>query len=176
MALPPKRFVESRTEMEEILRGQTLGFLGLAAGGEAYVVPLTYVYQDGRVIFHCALSGKKLDFLRANPRVCFTVATQSGEIIRHPEGGVCSADHDSVICRGAARIVEDPEERGKLLDEFRRRLQPDAEAITPEAASRCRAVEIRIREMTGRRWRKGKREYWIFRFPTPAMEEEHEAG
>ena len=176
MPLPPKHFTESRKEIEEILREETLGFLGLAVNGEPYVVPLTYVYAEGRILFHCAPTGKKLDFLRSNPQVCFTVGCQSGEIIRHPEGGVCRADHDSVICRGAARIVEDPEERGKLLDEFRRRLQPDAEAITPEAASRCRAVEIRIREMTGRRWREGKREYWIYRFPTPAMEEDHEAG
>jgi hypothetical protein len=176
MPLPPKQFIESRDEMEGILRGGTLGFLGLASGGEAYVVPLTYVYAGGRIIFHCALTGKKLDFLRSNPRVCFTVASQSGEIIRHPEGAVCRADHDSVICRGAARIVEDAGERRRLLDEFNRTLAPGAEPITPEAAEKCRAVEIRIDEMTGRRWRKGKREYWIWRLSAPAGEDRHDVG
>jgi nitroimidazol reductase NimA-like FMN-containing flavoprotein (pyridoxamine 5'-phosphate oxidase superfamily) len=164
MPLPPKHFIESRKEMEEILRGETLGFLGLAADAEPYVVPLTYVYAEGTIIFHCALEGRKLEFLRKNPKVCFTVGRQSGKTIRHPEGAVCSADHDSVICRGAARIIEDAEERRRLLNAFNRRLQPDAEAITPEAAAKCRAVEIRIEEMTGRRWRKGKREYWRHRF------------
>jgi nitroimidazol reductase NimA-like FMN-containing flavoprotein (pyridoxamine 5'-phosphate oxidase superfamily) len=176
MPLPPKRFIESRKEMEEILRGQTLGFLGLAAGGEPYVVPLTYAYCGGRIIFHCALTGKKLDFLRANPQVCFAVGSQSGGIIRHPEGAVCRADHDSVICRGEARIVEDPERRRRLLDEFNRALEPDAEAITPEAAAKCGTVEIRITEMTGRRWRRGTREYWVWRFPARSREEDHEAG
>jgi nitroimidazol reductase NimA-like FMN-containing flavoprotein (pyridoxamine 5'-phosphate oxidase superfamily) len=170
MPLPPKQFIESREEMEQILRGCRLGFLGLAAGGEAYVVPLTYVYREGRILFHCAMSGKKLDFLRADGRVCFTVARESGEMIRHPEGADCRADHDSVICRGTARIVEDARERRRILDEFNRALTPEAEPVTPEAAAKCRAVEIRIEEMTGRRWRKGKREYWIWRFDGPAGE------
>lgn len=168
MPLAPKHFIESRTEMEEILRGRTLGFLGLAAGDEAYVVPLTYVYRGGRILFHCALAGRKLDFLRANPQVCFTVARQSGDMIRHPEGAVCRADHDSVICRGTARIAEDPQERRRILETFNRTLAPDAEPVTAEAAEKCHAVEIRIDEMTGRRWRSGGREYWIWRFAAPA--------
>jgi nitroimidazol reductase NimA-like FMN-containing flavoprotein (pyridoxamine 5'-phosphate oxidase superfamily) len=121
MPLAPKRFVESRKEMEDILRGRTLGFLGLAAGGEPYVVPLTCVYAGGRILFHCAFTGKKPDFLRADPRVCFAVGDQSGEPVRHPGVGPWRADHDSVICCGKA---------------------PDAEAITPEAVAKCLAVEI----------------------------------
>ena len=162
--MPAKQFLESREEMEKILHGETLGFLGLYRRGESYVVPLTYAYAEGRIIFHCARTGRKLDFLKENPQVCFTVARQSGEIIRHPQGGSCRADHDSVICRGTARIVADAEERRQLLDDFNHSLQPDAEGITLEAASQCQAVEIRIEEMTGRRWRKGNRVYWKFRF------------
>ncbi len=164
MPLPPENFIESREEMDQILLEETLGFLGVSANGEPYVVPLNYVYIDGRILFHCALTGKKLELLRQNPQVCFTVGRQSGKIIRHPQGASCRADHDSVICRGAARIIEKVEERRKILDEFNRRLRPDAEGITLEAASKCLAVEIRVEEMTGRRWRKGKRDYWKFRF------------
>jgi len=162
--MPSRKFLESREEMEKILREETLGFLGVCRSGESYVVPLNYAYADGRILFHCALTGKKLDFLRENPQVCFTVGRQSGAIVRHPQGASCRADHDSVICHGMARILEDVEERKKALDVFNRCLQPDAEGITPEAALKCLAVEIMVKEMTGRRWRTGKRAYWKYRF------------
>ncbi len=157
---------DSRKAMEEILREETVGFLGLCRGGEPYVVPLTYAFAGGRVLFHCARSGKKLDFLKANPRVCFTVGRQSGAMIRHPQGATCHADHDSVICRGTARILEDVGERREALNAFNRRLQPDAKSITLEDAAKCLAVEIRIEEMTGRQSRNGKRTRWEYR-PQP---------
>jgi len=148
-----KKFIESRDEMEGILREETLGYLGLSMDGIPYVVPLNYGYVDGKILFHCALKGKKLDYLRANPHVCFSVGRQYGEVIRHPQGARCQADHDSVICYGVARIVENLKERKNVLETFNRCLQPRVDEITPEAAAKCYAVEIKIIEMTGRKQR-----------------------
>ena len=150
--------------MERILNEETMGYLGLSMDGVSYVVPLNYGYVEGKILFHCAQTGKKLDYLKANPQVCFTVGRQSGRVRRHPQGALCHADHDSVICYGKARIVEDVDERRKILDAFNRCLQPDAEEITLEAASNCCAVEIRVTEMTGRQQRKGGRTYWRYSF------------
>jgi ubiquinone/menaquinone biosynthesis C-methylase UbiE len=63
-----------------------------------------------------------------------------------------------------ARIAENVEERKKILDTFNRCLQPDAEEITLEAASKCCAVEIKVTEMTGRQQRGLKRAYWRYSF------------
>ena len=63
-----KQFHESREEMERILREENLGYLGLSLDGMPYVVPLNYVYVEGKIVFHCALAGKKLDYLKANPQ------------------------------------------------------------------------------------------------------------
>ena len=159
-----KTFNESREEMERILREERVGYLGLSMDGKPYVVPLNYGYVEGRILFHGALTGKKLDYLRANPRVCFTVGRQFGKVVRHPQGALCHVNLDSVICYGVARIVESVEERKKILNTFNRCLQPDAEEITPEVASKCCAVEIKVTEMTGRQERKGKHTYWRCRF------------
>jgi nitroimidazol reductase NimA-like FMN-containing flavoprotein (pyridoxamine 5'-phosphate oxidase superfamily) len=166
-----KAFIESREEMEQILHDETLGFLGFSLNAEPYVVPLNFVYIEGRILFHCARVGRKLDILRANPTVCFTVGRQSGAVVRHPQGGSCRAEHDSVICRGTARILEDVEERRAALDVFNRRLQPDAEGISLDDAAKCLAVEIRVEEMTGRRWGNGKPACWIYRFQQPSAGE-----
>ena len=159
-----REFKVSRTEMEQILREETIGYLGLSVDGQAYVVPLNYGYVDGRILFHCALTGKKLDYMRANPQVCFTVGRQSGEVRRHAEGDPCHIDSDSVICYGRARIVEDVEERKAVLDAFNHVFRPEAEAISLESAANCCAVEIAISEMTGRRERERARTYWRYSF------------
>jgi len=162
--MPPRKFDESREEMESILREETLGYLGLSMEGMPYVVPLNYAYVEDKILFHCALMGKKLDYLKANPRVCFTVGRQSGRVRRHPQGASCHVDNDSVICYGVARIVEDAEERRQILNTFNHHLQPDAPEITPKDASKCYAVEIKLTEMTGRQQRRGGRTYWKYRF------------
>jgi nitroimidazol reductase NimA-like FMN-containing flavoprotein (pyridoxamine 5'-phosphate oxidase superfamily) len=158
-----RTFVASRTEMEQILREEGLGMLGLTSDAGPYVVPLNYGYVDGRIIFHCALAGRKLDCIRAHPTVCFTVARQIGAVQAH-FGTECHVDNDSVICLGQARIVDDPHEKEALLNAFNRCFHPDA-ADLPEARLRsCAAVEIRIQEMTGRREVGGKVIYWRHQF------------
>jgi nitroimidazol reductase NimA-like FMN-containing flavoprotein (pyridoxamine 5'-phosphate oxidase superfamily) len=159
-----REFVESREEIEQILGEEVIGYLGLSLDGKPYVVPLNYGYVKGRILFHCALTGRKLEYIRANPQVCFTVGRQSGKLRRHAEGDPCHVDNDSVICFGTARIVEDLEERQRLLNVFNRTLIADAKDIALTAARDCYAVEIKIAEMTGRREQEGKRTYWKFRF------------
>jgi len=157
-------FVESREQIEALLRADSLGFLGLSVDDVPYVVPLSYAYLDGKIIFHCALEGKKLDMLKSNPRVCFTIGQQDGETTRHPRGAQCSADDYSVICYGTARIVEDIEERWRLLNVFHRSFNPGAEEITIDDAAKCYAVEIEIDEMTGKQRKGGKNSYWRYCF------------
>lgn len=157
-------FIESREEMEQILGEEELGFLGLLHEGKPYVVPLNYAYQDGKILFHCAIEGKKLDAIRANPVVSFTVARQLGSVRPHEGKDPCHLDSDSVICTGRARIVEDIQERYILLNAFNRRFRPEAEDRPLEQIERCGAVEITITEMTGRRERERKRTLWQYRF------------
>jgi nitroimidazol reductase NimA-like FMN-containing flavoprotein (pyridoxamine 5'-phosphate oxidase superfamily) len=159
-----REFIETKDEMERLLRQEVLGYLGLSAEGRPYVVPLNYAYADGKILFHCALEGQKLDHIRANPQVCFTVARQVGRVREHAGQNPCHVDSDSVICYGRARIVESVEERKALLDVFNRRFSPDAEPISLERAQNCGAVEIAIVEMTGRRERERGVTYWRHRF------------
>jgi nitroimidazol reductase NimA-like FMN-containing flavoprotein (pyridoxamine 5'-phosphate oxidase superfamily) len=146
----------SKEKIEKILQKETMGFLGLSMNGIPYVVPLSYVYNNGRILFHCALrGGLKLDYIRANPQVCFTVGRQYGKLMRHPQGASCKASHDSVICFGKACIIEDIDERCKILNTFNLALQPDARKILKKEVAGCHAIEITISRMTGRLQRKG---------------------
>jgi nitroimidazol reductase NimA-like FMN-containing flavoprotein (pyridoxamine 5'-phosphate oxidase superfamily) len=155
-----RTFVESRKEMEKILTEEHVGYLGLSKDGMPYVVPVTFGYANGRILFHCSLEGKKLDYIRTNPQVCFTVARYFGEMVSHPQGASCHADSDCVVCYGVARIIDDAEERCRILNIFNRCLQPRAIEIAQAEVETCSAVEIRIDEMTGREERNSRCTYW----------------
>jgi hypothetical protein len=159
-----REFIESRDEMEAILREEVVGYLGLSMDGQPYVVPLNYAYVEAKIYFHCALTGAKLDAIRANPQVCFTVARQTGRVREHANQDPCHVDSDSVICYGTARIIETAEGRQPALDAFNGRFNSDAEPISLKRAEDCGAVEIAIHEMTGRRERERQRTCWRWRF------------
>ena len=64
----------SKEDTEAILHRQTAGVLAVQGdGGYPYAVPLSYVYEKGRLYFHCALQGHKLDAIANNPKVSFCV-------------------------------------------------------------------------------------------------------
>ena len=154
---PRANNANGRTRMEQILCAETAGHLAMSHDGELYLVPLNYTYVDGRILFHCALEGRKLDMIRANPNVCFEVSRQEGQPAPHA-GELCDAPFESVICWGTARVIEDVQERQRILHEFQARYAKYGQAREPislERAEKCGAVEITVTRMTGRR-RKGE--------------------
>lgn len=62
----------SRNETEDFLRTQRIARLGCHAGGETYVVPLIYAYEDGALVA-VTTEGRKTAMLRENPQVCVEV-------------------------------------------------------------------------------------------------------
>ncbi len=68
-----------------------------------YSSPLSYVHGEGKLWFHCAKTGHKLDAIRAYPKVSFCVVDRD-EIV--PEE--YTTYFRSVIAFGTARELEDP--------------------------------------------------------------------
>jgi nitroimidazol reductase NimA-like FMN-containing flavoprotein (pyridoxamine 5'-phosphate oxidase superfamily) len=163
----PREFVESRKEMEKLLADERVGYLGMSVGDKPYVIPMTYGYAEGKIVFHCAVEGRKLELIRDNAHVCFTASRYLGEMVSHPQGAECHVNSDSVICYGRARIIDDIEERCQVLNAFNRCLQPNAREITLEEVRHCLAVEIVVDEMTGRTERDGKLRFWKLAAPKP---------
>jgi nitroimidazol reductase NimA-like FMN-containing flavoprotein (pyridoxamine 5'-phosphate oxidase superfamily) len=102
----------------EILDKSMVLHLGMVDGDEPYVVPMNYGYtmENGKLIvyLHSALRGKKLDMIRANPKVFFEMDCDltpfEGE--KPCQYGL---SYSSVMGKGIARIVEDVEEKKTAL-------------------------------------------------------------
>ena len=85
----------------EILERGTSGVLALAGdGGWPYAVPLSYVYSDGKLYFHCAKSGHKLDAVRECDKASFCVVARDDVV---PEE--FTTRYVSVIAFGRVREI-----------------------------------------------------------------------
>jgi len=110
---PLRRFKQAASpqECEAVLASAPRGILAVhGCEGYPYALPLNYIYHDGRIYFHCAKAGHKLDAIRADDRVSFTVLS---EPVRNPgEWWYCFT---SVICFGRIAEVTDGGEALRIL-------------------------------------------------------------
>lgn len=142
----------SNEECEEILRSATSGVLGLIGdNGYPYTVPVSHVYYDGKLAFHCAKEGHKIDAIRSNEKVSFTVIAQDDVMPKER-----TTAYISVIAFGRAKIIDDEQGlrriAGLVGDKFSHDYPEECQKETDEviAANRMYCVEIEIDHMTGK--------------------------
>ena len=146
-----RRFKQQLTdaECEEILRHEPRGVLAvLGDDGYPYAVPLDFVYEDGKIYFHCAGEGHKIDAIKRCDKASFCV-TDAGE---RPEGQWWRIFR-SVIAFGRVRILEDREE---VLSRVRslglKFAGPEyVEKELQRDGKRVQCLEFTIEHMTGKR-------------------------
>ena len=93
-------------ECEKILRNATAGVLSvLGDGGYPYGVPMSFVYAEGKLYFHSAVEGHKLDAIARKDKCSFTVIDQDDI---HPDE--YTTYFRSVIAFGRIRRLESREE------------------------------------------------------------------
>ena len=110
-----EREIRDEAGIQEILEKGLVCRLGLYDGQYPYVVPMNYGYRDGRLYFHCAGEGRKIDILKKNDRVCIEVDIDS-RIVRGDTPCRWAAKYRSVIGFGRARIIDDDKTKKAGLD------------------------------------------------------------
>lgn len=109
------------TDIEEIigiLDSAKIVHVGMIDGDMPYVVPMNYGYtlEDGKLTLylHGAKSGRKLDILRANPKVFVEIDT---DIVPFEGRTAChyGIGYSSVMGEGEAELIEEAEGKKKAL-------------------------------------------------------------
>ncbi|MGI6736120.1 MAG: pyridoxamine 5'-phosphate oxidase family protein [Anaerovoracaceae bacterium] len=136
-------------EARAILENGEIGILGVNGDdGYPYAVPLNYVYADGKIYFHCAKAGYKLDAIRRADKVCFTVIGRA-DIMREK----LDTYYTSAMIFGRARILEDEAEIRQAVTTLGNKFCDDPRAVEAEINDTWNAlcsVEITIEHITGR--------------------------
>ena len=140
----------SEEHCREILKTAKRGVLSVVGDeGFPYGLPLNFLYDEeaNTIWFHCARTGEKLDAIRRDGRVCFTVWDEE-----YRKSGDWAWYVTSVIVRGQAEPVEEPDLLEDRMRTFAMKYCPTEEDIRKEMAAldRVQLVGIRIGHMTGK--------------------------
>ncbi len=149
-----KELTDPAEALAVLARGEVLRLAMIAADGAPYVVPLSFVAAPGpdgvRLWVHSAVEGRKIDALRADPRVCFEVTVDAAVV---PAERVCefTARFTSVIGTGRAVFLEAPEAKVRALEAIGARYAGRHQAVGPAEAAKVRVIEIRVESLSCKR-------------------------
>lgn len=146
-----RRFNQQLPEEEciSILKGEPRGVLAVhGEDGYPYALPIDYIYDGGKIYFHCAKEGYKLDALRQNNKVSFCVYDKG-----YKKDGEWALNIRSVIIFGSIRFIEEQEETVSHVRKLALKYYPTAEAVEEEirkSGNRVQILELTIAHMTGK--------------------------
>ena len=145
-----KRQQLSEDESIGILQQATAGTLSLLGdNGYPYALPISYVYAEGKLYFHSALEGHKVDAIRNCDKASFCVIAQD-EI--HPKK--YTTCYRSVIAFGRIHIIEDENEKLATARLLGNRYNPnDEESLQKELEhgfARMLMIRFDIEHLTGK--------------------------
>ncbi|MBR1659013.1 MAG: pyridoxamine 5'-phosphate oxidase family protein [Oscillospiraceae bacterium] len=146
-----KRQEVPREECSRILAAEKRGVLAVSGDdGYPYAVPVNFYYDETeeRIYLHGAKEGHKLDAIRGNDKVCFTVWDRGRQ-----EDGDWSFHVTSVVAFGRAELMEDGALALEKLRALGLKYYPDADEVEEElrrSQGYVQMLAICIEHMTGK--------------------------
>lgn len=118
--------------------------------GYPFAIPVNYFYdrEQGKIWFHGAKTGHKVDALKRSDKVCFTVYGNE-----HLEPDDWAPYVQSTVVFGRCCLVEDAAETEAKVRQLAQKYYPSAEEVEAELAKAIRGVqlyEITVEHLTGK--------------------------
>ena len=153
MFRPMRRFRQQISEAEciRILQEEKRGVLSmLGENGYPYGIPMNHWYnpEDGKIYFHGAKTGHKIDALSACDKVSYCVWDAG-----YRKEGEWALNVNSVVVFGRIKPVRDEEKAKAIGENLCRKFTNDEEYIQKElqnALPRVQCLELTIDHMTGK--------------------------
>lgn len=138
-------------QAKKLLREEKRGVIAMNGDdGYPFAIPVDYFYDEtaGKIYFHGAKSGYKVDALRRCDKVCFTV--YGGETIREEAWAPYLR---SVVVFGRCRLLEQSPETMALLKRFAMKYYPEEQLADEEIrqdGTAAQLFEIEIHHLSGK--------------------------
>ena len=111
--------------------------------GYPYAVPISYVYEAGKIYMHCAKSGHKLDALRACEKASFCVVDQD-EVVQ----AEFTSHYRSAIAFGRICEITDDAEKRRMVSLLARKYCPDLPQAEHDKAMERDWAPLNMLELT----------------------------
>ena len=139
-----KRQALSPQACADVLARGTSGVLAVAGdGGYPYAVPLSFLYDGGKLYFHCARAGHKLDAIRRDPRASFCVIDQDQVVPAE-----YTSYFRSVIAFGQVRVLDSEEEMRQAVEKLALKYAPEDSPSNRQSAIQREWDSLCMLEMT----------------------------
>ncbi len=141
------------SEIDEIIAEADVCRLALSDGDQPYTVPVNFGYKPGTFFIHGAGKGRKVDVLKANPKVCIEIDLPTG-VEEDDEGRACNYGYGyrSIIAEGTARFIDDTMAKKEALSIIVKKYDPDNACDFSEAnLSRTMVIAVEVTQLTAKR-------------------------
>lgn len=148
-----------RRKDRQLTQEQTLAILHKAefgsmattnSDGSPYATFLSYVLMNGKIYFHCAQEGQKIENITRDPRVCFTVANN----VHAAFDTDFTTSYESAVIFGKASLVTDDTEKREALFALAQKYLPEhcdkAEASINKSIKRTAVYSISLEHSSGK--------------------------
>ncbi len=127
--------------------------LAVCDGDVPYIVPMNFgmTVSDGKITlyFHSAAEGKKIDLIKALPRVAFEMDC-SHNLVSDAGRGYCTMAYESVMGTGNIEFI-DGEEKLAALQAIVDKYHPDGFVFARGAVPKTAVFGLSVESITGKR-------------------------
>jgi nitroimidazol reductase NimA-like FMN-containing flavoprotein (pyridoxamine 5'-phosphate oxidase superfamily) len=139
--------------VDAILAEGLVCHVGFAVDGQPYVIPMAYAPWEGGLLLHGSVGSRLLRVLASGAPACVTVTLLDGIVVARSLFH-SSLNYRSVVAFGMAKLLEDPDEKGRALEALGGHLIPgrtaDARAPSEKEISTTSIVRFEIEEATAK--------------------------
>lgn len=151
-AVRKKKNEISQDEAKNLLRSSRRGVLAVNGDdGYPYAIPINYLYdeENNKIIFHGAKAGHKVDSIKKNDKICFTVFGNETFIEEN-----WAPYLQSVVVFGRCHLVENRDDIISLVKKFALKYYQNEDMVNEEIANSGKGVqmfEIKIEHLSGKK-------------------------
>ena len=148
-----EREITDLQELKAIINNCDVCRVAFADDNVPYIVTMNFGYSvgDGKIYFHCAREGRKIEMIRKNNYVCFEMDTNH---ILYDSIKACDfgMSYSSIVGFGYITIVKDPVERISGLNQIMSHYTSKKEfSYKQDALEKTMVLRLDIKEMTGKK-------------------------
>jgi len=157
-----KEKIMEENEVIQVLKRNMILTVALCKNNMPYLVTMDYSFDENDMCFyfHCAQTGKKIDYFLTNPEVWGQILEDDGYILNE-----CSHAYKSVHFKGYVEFIEDITKKKKILsfmiDQFEQNPDPvKARFIKDSSMESVMVGKIQIKEIMGKKESTDKPKIW----------------
>lgn len=141
-------------QIEKLLNRTKVGTLGTVnADNSPYTIPVHFVYFKNKIYIHSLPKGKKLDNIKINEKISFSVYEMDCLLLDENEKPCdTNTKYESVVISGNGKIVDDLNLKKTILKKVVEKYAPNLvkKEIAENMIKGTAVTEIEIKDITGK--------------------------